>query len=276
MLFILRQDDAILMITFSGRTPELLTLLPHISPSLPLIVVTSHTHPSTCPLLFSRPAQFSTLLPAPIHISETQSFGLPAPTTSTTAALAITDALALALARRLHPDPQAIFHAYHPGGAIGASAARQGPPTVGSIATSVDSVPVVDWSRTPSSITAREIILTAARSPSCWVRLSSSTIIAPRRIQQLGTLKDIDCSIHQSEMRSAIIDKADWISIPSANSVLEAAEWILEMRKQERGKEFLKAGTLMGVVDRENNVSSVVEIEDVVGQDEVQSWGNCG
>lgn len=77
-------------------------------------------------------------------------------------------------------------------------------------------------------------------------------------------------------MRSVIIEKADWISIPSANSVIEAAEWILEMRKQERGKEFLKAGTLMGVVDGENNVSSVVEIEDVVGQEEVYSWGNYG
>lgn len=264
------------MITFSGRTPELLTLLPHISPSLPLIVVTSHTHPSTCPLLYSRPSQFSILLPAPIHISETQSFGLPAPTTSTTTALALTDALALALARRLHPDPQAIFHAYHPGGAIGASAASQGPPTIGSIATAVGSVPIVDTSPGSLGLTARDIILAAARSPSCWVRLSPSSIIAPRRIQQLGTWRDIDCPIHQSDMRYLIVEKTDWISIPAANSVLEATEWILEMRNQERGKEFLKAGTLMGVVDGENNVSSVVEIEDVVGQDEVQTWGNYG
>lgn len=264
------------MITFSGRTPELLTLLPHISPSLPLIVVTSHTHPSTCPLLYSRPSQLSTLLPAPIHISETQSFGLPAPTTSTTTALALTDALALALARRLHPDPQAIFHAYHPGGAIGADAIRAGPPTVGSIATSVESVPIVTLSPGSVSLTGRDIILAAARSPSCWVRVSASSIIAPRRIQQLGTLKDIDDPIHQSEMRSVVIDKLDWISIPSAQPVLEAAGWILEMRKQERGKEFLKAGTLMGVVDGKNNVSSVVEIEDVVGPDEVQSWGHYG
>jgi hypothetical protein len=264
------------MITFSGRTPELLTLIPHISPSLPLIVVTSHTHPSTCPLFFSRPSHMSVLLPAPIHISETQAFGLPAPTISTTTALALIDALALAVARRLHPDPQAIFHAYHPGGAIGASAARRGPPTMGSIATAVDSVPVAHASSGSVGLTARAIILAAARSPSCWVRLSPSSIIAPRRIQQLGALKDLDEPIHQSEMRYAIVEKTDWISIPAANSVLEAKEWILAMRKQERGKEFLKAGTLLGVVDAENNVSSVVEIEDVVGEEEVHRWGYYG
>lgn len=264
------------MITFSGRTPELLTLLPHIPPSLPLIVVTSHTHPSSCPLFFSRPSHMSILLPAPIHISETQSFGLPAPTTSTTAALALADALALALARRLHPDPRAIFHAYHPGGAIGANAASQGPPTIGSVATSVDSVPIVSAGPDSSGLTAREIILAAARSPSCWVRLSPSSIIAPRRIQQLGTLKDLDCPMYQSPMSHFIIEKPDWISIPAANSVLEAKEWIFEMRNRERGKEFLKAGTLLGVVDGENNVSSVVEIEDVMGHDEVQTWGSYG
>lgn len=264
------------MITFSGRTPELLTLLPHISPSMPLIVVTAHTHPSTCPLFFSRLSQMSILLPAPIHISETQAFGLPAPTTSTTTALALTDALALALARRLHPDPRAIFHAYHPGGAIGASAASQGPPTVGSIATSVDSVPIINAGSGVVGLTAREIILAAARSPSCWVRVTSSSIIAPRRIQRLGLWKDLDCPMHRSEMSDYVIEKTDWISIPAANSIREATEWILEMRNQERGKEFLKAGTLLGVVDGENNVSSVVEIEDVVGPDEVQAWENDG
>ena len=73
-----------------------------------------------------------------------------------------------------------------------------------------------------------------------------------------------------------MVEKTDWISIPAANSVQEARDWIFEMRAKERGKEFLKAGTIMGVVDGKGLVSGVVEIEDVVGEDEVRKWGDRG
>ncbi len=73
-----------------------------------------------------------------------------------------------------------------------------------------------------------------------------------------------------------MIEKADWISIPAGNSVLEAKDWILGMREGERGKDFLKAGTVLGIVDVKGIVSGVVEIEEVVGEDEVQKWGDCG
>lgn len=65
------------------------------------------------------------LLPAPIHEDEDASFGVCAPTTSTTVALALGDALALATARRLHTQPgkgpAEVFKSFHPGGAIGAA-----------------------------------------------------------------------------------------------------------------------------------------------------------
>lgn len=264
------------MITFSGRTPELLQLLPHLPPSLPLIAVTSHTHPSTCPLLYSRPSYLSILLPAPIPTSEVQSFGLPAPTTSTTTALALTDALALALARRLHPDPRAVFHAYHPGGAIGASVSAHGAQTVGAIAATVDTVLIAKPRSGFSTLTARDILLTAAKSSSGWVRVTLSSIIAPRRVQQLGNTADLDCSIRSVEGSSLVVEKVDWISIVAGNSVQESKDWILEMRERERGKEFLKLGTVLGVVDVKGSVSGVVEIEDIVGEDEIQKWGDCG
>lgn len=264
-----------LLITFSGRTPELLQLLPHLPPSLPLIAVTSHTHPSTCPLFFSRPSHLSILLPAPIPTSEVKSFGLPAPTTSTTTALALIDALALALARRLHPDPGAIFHAYHPGGAIGASAATPAVKTIGAIAAVVDSVPIANH-HSGGPIAARDVLLTAARSSSGWVRVSSSSIISPRQVQHLGHAADLDCSIRLFENGAFVVEKTDWISIPAGNSVREARDWIMQMREGERGKEFLKAGTVLGVVDGKGIVSGVVEIEDIVGEDEVHKWGDCG
>ena len=120
------QNDTILIITFSGRTPELLSLLPYLPSQTALIALTSQLSPSTCPLLESRPPPLSILLPAPIPMSEVESFGVPAPTTSTTVALALSDALAMAVARRLHLDPAAIFRAYHPGGVIGLTQRARG------------------------------------------------------------------------------------------------------------------------------------------------------
>lgn len=233
------KNDTFLLLTFSGRTPELLSLMPHLSLSLPLIVLTSHTHPSTCPLFSARPAHLSILLPAPIPTSEVQSFGLPAPTTSTTTALALTDALALACARRLHPSPATVFLANHPGGAIGASISASGPPKMADIATQVASIPIVQARPNCPTLTARDVLLTAARSPTGWVRLSSTTIIA---------------------------------SIPGTSSVQEAKEWIESMRKGGRGKTFLQGGTVLGIVDVKGEVSGVVEIEEAVGEEEVQKW----
>ena len=88
--------------------------------------MTAHSSPSTCPLFEFRPPHLSILLPAPIPTSEIESFGVAAPTTSTTVALALTDALAMAVARNLHLDPAAIFQGYHPGGVIGLSHRAEG------------------------------------------------------------------------------------------------------------------------------------------------------
>ena len=265
------QDDTFLLLTFSGRTPELLSLMPHLSLNLPLIVLTSHTQPSTCPLFFPRPAHLSILLPAPIPMSEVQSFGLPAPTTSTTAALALTDALALACARRLHSSPAAVFLTNHPGGAIGANVSALGPRTIADCATQVASVPIVQARPGCPSLTARDILLTAAKSFSGWVRLSLNTIISPRQVQRLGNNPDLDQPMHLFES-GTVVEKGDWISIPATSSVQEAREWIESMRKGARGRTFLKEGTVLGIVDIKGDVTGVVEIEDVVGEEEVRNW----
>lgn len=108
--------DIILLISFSGQTPELLQLLPHFNSSLQLLVITSHTCPHTCAIFNQRPDAI--LLPAPIHESELSSFGVPTPTTSTTVALALGDALAIVISDELHPSAAEVFFKYHPGGAI--------------------------------------------------------------------------------------------------------------------------------------------------------------
>jgi hypothetical protein len=253
------------MITFSGRTPELLLLLPHIPTSIPLIVLTSHVVPSTCPLIATR--ENSILLPAPIHEPESVSFGLSAPTTSTTVALALGDALSLSVAERLHTipgrSPADVFRSYHPGGAIGVAAAASAVPRMSDIATSIDSVPIAS-AHDGGMLRSLDILRSAVRSPGGWVRVSPYHMIAPRRVQKLQDMNEAVCDYSDT---SIVREKSDFISVLGDCTIDEARQWILKMRSEERGKTFLYPGTILGIVDKNNEVSGVVEIEDVVGDD---------
>ncbi|KAL3471532.1 hypothetical protein BJX99DRAFT_263194 [Aspergillus californicus] len=136
-LGMIRPNDTLLLISFSGRTPELLLLLPHIPASVTVIALTSHLHPSTCPLLSFQPSGMSILLPAPVHEDEETSIGVCAPTSSTTVALSLGDALAIATARRLHTSPgkgpAEVFKSYHPGGSIGAASTVSTPMSMSAV-----------------------------------------------------------------------------------------------------------------------------------------------
>lgn len=259
------------MISFSGRTPELFALLPHISESVPIIALSSATHPSACPLLASR--RNSLLLPTPIHESEKTSFGISSPTTSATVALVLGDGLALAAADKLHTalgkSSADIFHSNHPGGAIGAAqipsdAEVVGPIRISQIAVSVDDVHVAPAKSGQERLSGLDILRTAVRSDKGWVRLSPIHILSPRRIQRLPMESTIELD------HPDVVEKQDWISILGSYSLEEAKEWIIHMRKDERGRTFLKQGTILGIVDERNEVSRVVEIEDVVGELELQ------
>lgn len=125
-----RPHDAIMFISFSGKTAELLQVLSHLPPTVPVLALTGTTERSACPLLHGRDAQLGILLPAPIPTSELTSFGVAAPTTSTTVAIAVGDMLAITSAERVHggaAQTKAAFAKNHPGGAIGAAHAATGP-----------------------------------------------------------------------------------------------------------------------------------------------------
>ena len=116
----------ILFISYSGKTAELLALLPHIPTHTPILAITSHQRASDCPILQTHPN--TTLLPAPIHELEEVSFGVCAPTTSTTVTIAVGDMLALTVAEALYEREEGgvkdVFRRNHPGGAIGAKARK--------------------------------------------------------------------------------------------------------------------------------------------------------
>lgn len=125
---VISPNDTLLFITYSGKTPELLTLISYLDPTLPTILLTSHTRPENCLFLEEQHRPDAILLPAPVMKEHTEvaAFGVAAPMTSTTVALAVGDALALAAAREIHgvDGVKGVFSQNHPGGAIGMASRR--------------------------------------------------------------------------------------------------------------------------------------------------------
>ncbi|KAK5322757.1 hypothetical protein LTR70_003705 [Exophiala xenobiotica] len=268
-LGLIRPNDVVIMITFSGKTQELLTLLPHIPSYIPIMVMTSHLTPKTCPLLMHncRQGALNILLSAPVHISEQTTFGLSAPTSSTTVALALGDSLALAIADKMHVPPKRcpseVFANNHPGGAIGA--ANLGPanvePRMGDLGVKVDGLHTVS-SRSDNEVRCFDVLLAAVRSPRGFVRLSPNHVIGPRRCQRLAD-PTMNVRNFADDRGSLVVERTDWISVPEDWTVEECKRWIVQMRTEgaARGKYFLRP------VDGESQKSGVVEIEDVVGED---------
>jgi len=130
-----------MFISFSGKTAELLHVAKHLPASVTVMALTGHPDAQKCPVLVQERLHGhnelhghkemgelnskSILLPAPIHESEESTFGVSAPTTSTTVAIAIGDMLALAVADQVHREKAgAVFKRNHPGGTIGAEARK--------------------------------------------------------------------------------------------------------------------------------------------------------
>lgn len=243
--------DTILFITFSGKTIELLSLLPHFDPSLPLIVMTSHTHPSTCEIVSHRPDAI--LLPAPIHRSETDSFGVSAPTTSTTMALALGDALAVAVSNELHANVAAVFLQNHPGGAIGASFKR--PQRVSDLCIRFSEIP--EMSKGPA--TGAHVLMSAYLSATGWVRLGRDVLIPPRRIKKLHP-------DHMDEPASQIyelmVSRKEWIEIPADMALSTAKEWI-ESQRQDNFPCRYTDDAILALMDGDE-ISGVMEVGELM------------
>lgn len=230
--------DVILFITFSGRTQELLLLLPHLNPLLPVLIITSHTHRSTCAIIDARPDAI--LLPAPIHESETDSFGVSAPTTSTTIALALGDALAVAVSEELHPSVAKVFLKNHPGGAIGQGEVAKGPQNISDIAIPISDIPFVGegWGSSPNGV---HVILSGYKSPSGWVRYSDDSVVPPRRIRRLqpDDMNIIATKIHglgiSSRDHGLVVSRRDWIPLPGDMTIEDAISWVILSRQTVRG-----------------------------------------
>jgi hypothetical protein len=138
-------------------------------------VLTSHTSYHTCPLI--RDNNNAILLPTPIPESEVTSFGVAAPTTSTTVALALGDALTLAAADALHSEPglgpREVFRRNHPGGAIGIAnnlmLNKGGDDRIRALAVRWADIPIADTQRigsTPTDMTPPSPVISESSSSS--------------------------------------------------------------------------------------------------------------
>ena len=244
--------DTILLITFSGKTPELLSLLPHFNPTLPIIVMTSHVHPSTCEIARIRPDTI--LLPSPIHKSETDSFGVNAPTSSTTMAIALGDALAIVISNELHINVAAVFSQNHPGGAIGA--AFRGSQKICDLTIQFPDIPDVE----NNAATGAHILMSAYQSETGWVR-SGYEVVPPRRIKRL---QPDDMDEPASCIQGLMVPQKDWIEIASNTSLSHAKEWVSEMRRTLPGgaTKYSDDGILVTLSDDE--VSGIMEIGELM------------
>ncbi|KAF6830467.1 sis domain-containing protein [Colletotrichum musicola] len=249
-LGIIQRHDILMFITFSGKTSELCGLLPHLEKPSSLIILTGHTRPDTCELIKMRPDTI--LLPAPVHESETASFGVSAPTTSTTVALAVGDALAIAAAQELHPSVAQVFSKNHPGGAIGATFRK--PQTILDLAVpwaGIDTSEVL----CASSVGA-DLFRAAYDSATSWVRVGDE-VASPSRIRRLAT-EDFTRSLRQ--IPGLMVPRAEMLSISSGTTIRRAVDFVRNMQgAADDGEYVCGPDSILAVLDR-GEIVGVLEV----------------
>ncbi|KAF8422698.1 hypothetical protein EV426DRAFT_535020 [Tirmania nivea] len=275
-LGILRPHDIILMITYSGNTPELLALLPHIPAHVPRIVLTSHTNYNTTKLTCSW--SNTILLPAPIPEREEVTFGVPAPTTSTTVAMALSDALAMAVSKVLHGGdggPGEVFKRNHPGGVIGLDMGIVGV-TISDLAIPLKEIPVIleDYSRpqTPptessdngsvlwspvAQVPVLDCLLLAVRSRGGWLKTAKGEVVPPRLLQRVTE----PAMSFRNEELGLVVPEEKWVKVPGNASIDEARRSIMATRTEDFTGSRMESLVVATVVD--GKVVGVIEYGDL-------------
>ncbi|KAH7011775.1 hypothetical protein EDB80DRAFT_400518 [Ilyonectria destructans] len=253
-LGIIGPHDTLMFITYSGKTQELFLMLPHLDKSLPLILLTSHTSHDTCEFIKHRPDTI--LLPAPIPEAEKTTFGVSAPTTSTTVALALGDALAIAAAKELHTSVSAVFARNHPGGAIGV--AERKPQTIKDIAIRWADIPLlVDQGEESLGL---DLLRAGYDSPTGWVRVRDLAA-SPGKIRGLDRQ---DFSRNLRDIPGLLISRAQMLSL-SSDTTLRQARAMLESLQSSPTEEEVACGPDMVVaVMEKGEIVGVLEVGKVV------------
>ena len=185
-LGMITRDDVVLILSYSGETEELLRLLPLLRQIGPSIITLTSQRDST----LAHKADLTLEIPVP---REACPHNL-APTSSTTATLAMGDALAVALmhVRGFKPED---FANYHPGGSLG----RQLLTTVADVMRSGDSIPQV-----PSGTLLRDAL------PEISGKGLGMTTVLDAGGQVIGVFTDGDlrrCLANAVDIHATVVDQ---------------------------------------------------------------------
>ncbi len=231
-------DDVVLMLTQSGETGEVTQLLPAIREfGVPLVSITA-SRTSTV-------GRASAVVIELGQLEEACSLGL-APSTSTTAMLAIGDALALVLSKMLGFQAED-FARFHPGGALGRRLAR------------VDDImrPLAECRQARDTHSVREVIVACGKPG----RRTGAIMLTDDAGQLTGLFTDSDLARLFERHDEAALDRpisevmaGDPTTVPSGTRVQEAVGLLAERKFSE-----------LPVVDEAGRPVGLVDVTDVVG-----------
>lgn len=237
-------EDVVLALSNSGETNELTILLPSIRRlGVPLIALTGRPDST---LARSSAVVIDVGVPR-----EACPLGL-APTASTTAALAMGDALAVALLTRRGFQPSD-FRRFHPGGSLGARLSL----AIGEVMLTGDRIPL----GRPEHALPQAIVEMDDK------RLGTLLVVNPARIL-LGIVTDGDLRRALRKYGNLMDKKVQEIMTPAPQTIgpQVLASQALELMEQQ-------AITVLPVVDEQNRVLGIVHLHDLLGRGEFKFTG---
>jgi arabinose-5-phosphate isomerase len=233
----IHRDDVLLMLSQSGETEEVVRLLPSIRQiNTPLVAITGQGA--------SKLGRAANIVIDIGPLQEACSLGL-APSTSTTAMLAVGDALAL-VASRMRGFSRDDFARFHPGGSLGRQLAR------------VDEFmrPLADCRLTACSRVLREVLI-EARLPA---RRTGAIMVADPSGQLRGIFTDSDLARLFESRRDSLLDgpiravmTKNPAAVPAGSMMSDAVTIMAERRISE-----------LPVVDAAGRPVGLLDITDIV------------
>jgi len=223
------RDDVLLALSNSGETAEVVTLVPHCSRmGVPIIAVTGNPKSSLARTASVHLDVSVTEEACPLNL---------APTASTTATLAIGDALAVALLEA-RGFTQQDFARSHPGGALGRKLLMH----VEDIMRSGDELPIVS----PSASLAEGLVVISKKG------LGMCVVVADGRVQGVFTDGDLrrvldrGVDVHKTSMREVMTSPGK--RVKPAELAAEAA-YLMDKHKITALPVVDDAGTLVGALN---------------------------
>jgi arabinose-5-phosphate isomerase len=234
----IHSDDVVVMLTQSGETAEVTQLLPSLREfGVPLVAITASRS--------STVGRAATVTIELGDLEEVCSLGL-APSTSTTAMLAVGDAVALVLSkmRNFGADD---FARFHPGGALGRKLSR------------VDDImrPLAECRMASDALTVRDVIVACSKPG----RRSGAIMLTDKGGKLTGLFTDSDLARLFERRDESPLDQpvrkvmaARPTTVPSGTRVGDAVELLAQRKFSE-----------LPVVDKSGKPIGLVDVTDVLG-----------